>query len=207
MKKTFLFLLISIPLIVVPAQDFEGVINFTMDESSPMEYFTKGEMVRMQLEMPGMKMAIVVNSKTGAAFMLMTESKVYMEMNLKDLPAPKGAEEDIDFQKTGKTVTILGYTCEQVLIRQRGMEVEMWVTKGLGRFVHSNFNAGPKSPAVKKIEDELTSKGYFPLRMISKSEDQGEFRMEALSVTRKPLKKDLFVIPNGFTKIQMPPRQ
>jgi len=206
----FLLLFISTPL-VLSSQDFEGVIAFAMkgpQESRNLEYFTKGEMVRMQFEQaPGMTMAVVVNSKTGAAFVLMTESKMYMEMNLQDMPAPEGSQNDIDFQKTGKTENILGYMCEQVLMKQQGMEVEMWVTKGLGRFVQSNFNGGSKSPAMKKIEDELTSKGYFPLRMTSKSGGQSEFRMEALSVTRKQLRKDLFVLPAGFTKMQMPPRQ
>ncbi len=212
MKKTLiLFLLTSTFFIVVSAQDFEGVIAFSMkgpEESRNLEYFTSGEMVRMQFEQtPGVTMVVVVNSKTGSAFVLMTESKMYMEMNLRDMPAPEGSGKDIDFQKTGKTEKLLGYACDQVLMKQEGMEVEMWVTKGLGRFVQSNFNAASKSPAMKKIEDELTSKGYFPLRMISKSGGQVEFRMDALSVTRKQLRKDLFVIPTGFTKMQMPQRQ
>jgi hypothetical protein len=204
-----LLLTLASTIVSLQAQDFEGVITFAMkgpQESRTLEYLTRGEMVRMQFEQaPGMTMAVVVNSKSGAAFVLMTENKTYMEMSLKDMPVPEGAQKDIEFQKTGKTEKILGYACEQILMKQDGTEVEMWVTKGLGRFVQSNFNS--KSPAMKKIEDELTSKGYFPLRMASKSGGQNEFRMDALSVTRKQLSKDLFVIPAGFSKMQMPQRQ
>lgn len=210
MKTSLMFLLTAFALTAASAQTFEGVIAFSVtgpQESRTMQYYTKGETVRIEFEqMPGMTMAVVANSKTGAAFVLMTENKMYMEMNLKDMPAPEGSQKDIDFRKTGKTRNIVGYPCEQVMMKQDNAEVEMWVTKGLGTFI-SNFNTGPKSPAMKKIESELTSKGYFPLLMISKSAGQGEFRMEALSVTKKQLSKNLFVIPGDFTKMQMPPRQ
>ncbi|MEX1140501.1 MAG: DUF4412 domain-containing protein [Bacteroidota bacterium] len=209
--KNLCFLLLSVfAFTVVSAQPFEGVIAFSIkgpDESKTLQYLTKGEMVRIEFEqMPGMAMAVVVNSKTGSSFVLMTESKMFMEMNLKDMSAPEASKKDIDFQKTGKTRNIAGYSCEQILMKQDGAEVEMWVTKGLGTFV-SNFNAGAESPAMKKIEKELTSKGYFPLLMISKSPGQGESRMEAISVTRKQLARNLFAVPDGFTKMQMPPRQ
>lgn len=212
MKRTLtLFFLVVSAVISLAAQNFEGVVAFAMkgpQESRNLEYLTKGDMVRMQFEQaPGMTMAVVVNSKSGAAFVLMTESKMYMEMNMKDMPVPDGAQKDVDFQKTGKTQKILGYQCEQIFLKQEATEVEMWVTKGLGIFVQSNFNAGSTSPAMKKLEEELTSKGYFPLRMISKTAGKDEFRMEALSVTRKALGKELFTVPAGFTKMQMPQRQ
>lgn len=200
-------LLFSLP---VASQDFEGTVVFSVtgpQGSQKFEYHVKGDLVRMEFERaPGMTMAMIFDTKSGVASMLMPDNKMYMELNLKDMPRsePAGTPE---FRKTGKTEKILGYACEQIVITQGDIEAEMWATKGLGRFASPAFTGQSNSPALKKIDDELVSKGYFPLKMVTKQAGEGEARMEALSVTRKSLSKDLFVIPAGYTKMQMPPRQ
>jgi hypothetical protein len=192
----------------VAAQNFEGSIVFSIkgpQGAQKFEYFTKGAWNRMEFEQaPGIPMVMIVNSTTGIGTILMPQSQAYMEMNIKDAQGKTPAGPDIDIRKTGKKETILGYPCEQILITQGQAEAEMWVTKGLGRFSSATFNGSSGSLAMKKIENELISQGYFPLRMVATQAGQGEMRMEATSVSRKSLSKDLFVVPAGYTKMQMP---
>ena len=146
---------------VSPGQTFEGTITFGI--SSPrgtqeMKYLTKGDQVRIDMERaPGMTMSILMNTTSKDVTMLMPQNKMYMKMNLNTMPVPPEVkDQDADFKKTGKTETILGYPCEQVVISQDGREVEMWVTKGLGKFMQANLNPRAQSPLMKKLEAELT---------------------------------------------------
>jgi len=153
---------------------------------------------------PGVTMAVLVETATGKVTMLIPQSSSYMDLNLDQLPQAGDSDESVDIRKSGKTDTILGYSCEQVFIRQDNREAELWVTKGLGTFVQSTINPRSQSAAVKTIERELTSRGYFPLRMISRTEGKEDHRTEVTSVSKKSLPDDMFVIPAGYKKMQMP---
>lgn len=196
---------------ISPGQTFEGTITFAI--SSPrgtqaMTYHTKGDQVRIDMERaPGMTMSVLMNTTSKDVTMLMPQNKMYMQMNLNTMPVPPDMnDQDADFKKTGKKETILGYVCEQVVISQENREVEMWVTKGLGKFVQANLNPRAQSPLMKKLEKELTDQGYFPLRTIARAADGSEeMKMEATSIDKKPLDDNLFVIPADYQLMQMPP--
>lgn len=189
------------------AQDFEGSVTFKVGgngQAQTVEYFAKGDKIRLEMvESGGMKVILLLDATQSGATMLMPAQNMYMKMTEDMAPAMENAS--LDLQRTGKKETILGYVCEQVIVRQDQSVTEAWVTQGLGRFRQAGFTGGPKSPAVRKIEEELLLKGYFPLRMITRGPGgRDEVRMEATSIQKKKLSDDLFAIPSGYQHMQMP---
>ncbi|HEX9614584.1 MAG TPA: DUF4412 domain-containing protein [Bacteroidota bacterium] len=204
-----LLLFMLIPFFSSRAQNFEGVVTFNVTgqgQTRAFQYFSKGNRVRVEMEQaPGMTMVVLIETKSGSVTMLIPQNNAYMEMNLDQIPSQaEDSAEAVDITETGKKETILGYECRQVFIRQDNREAELWVTKGLGTFVQSTVNPRSQSAALKAIDREITSKGYFPLRMITRSGGTEEHRTEVVSVSKKPLSDDMFKVPAGYTKMQMP---
>lgn len=195
---------------VAVGQDFEGSVSFRVtgqENVQSIKYLTKGNRIRLEAQEGEMQVVILMDVGAQSVMMVMPAAKMYMEM-----PADMGSDgpEDLptDFRMTGKKETILGYPCEQIVIRQEKSETEAWVTKGLGKFLQAGFPARSSSAVMKRIEEELVQKGYFPLRMIMRAADgSGEVRMEATNIEKSKLGDDLFSVPAGYQKMSMPPRQ
>ena len=51
-------------------------------------------------------------------------------------------ESTADIEVTGKTDTILGYKCNQFLVKDKGTITEMWVAEGLGTFMGLGSQGG-----------------------------------------------------------------
>jgi len=195
---------------VAAGQDFEGSVTFRVtgqEHVQSIRYLTKGTKIRLEAQEGEMQVVILMDVGVQSITMLMPAARMYMEM-----PADMGSDEPenlpTDFRMTGKKETILGYVCEQIVIGQEGGETEAWVTKGLGRFLQAGFPARSSSAVMKRIEEELLQKGYFPLRMITRAADRsGEVRMEATTIEKSKLADELFSIPAGYQKMSMPPRQ
>jgi hypothetical protein len=92
-----------------------------------------------------------------------------------------------------------------MMIKQEDRNAELWVTKGLGKFVQVNINPRGKSPMLKKLEEELMNEGYFPLRLITTTQGDEKIVMEVVKIEKKSLKDEIFAIPAGYQKMQMPP--
>lgn len=189
------------------SQSFEGTVSFKvtgMGGAGTMKYYVKGDNIRMEVEQgPGMEMTTIMNTKNRKATLLMA-NKTFMELDFNEMTPPAGTmNKDIDIQKTGKTETIAGYSCDQFLLKQEGKEFEFWATKGLGKFMQMQMNAQQQSPALKKLERELTEKGYFPLKMVQRdASGKEEMLMQAVSVEKKSLSSQLFAIPEGYQKME-----
>lgn len=193
------------------SQSFEGTVSFKvsgMSRAGTMKYYVKGDNIRMEVEQAsGMEMTTIMNTKNRKATVLMA-NKTFMEMDFDEMTPPEVVmNKDIDIQKTGKTEPVAGYSCDQFVLKQEGKEFEFWATKGLGKFMQMQMNARQQSPALKKLEKELTEKGYFPLKMVQRdASGKEEMLMQAVSVEKKSLSSELFVIPEGYQKTEMPNR-
>jgi hypothetical protein len=189
-------------------QSFEGVMTFRVSGKSPQQftYASKGDKVRMDVEpAPGQKMSMLVDTRTRAVTMIRDEAKMYFEMNMDQMSLPSSVnEKEVSVTKTGKRETILGYECEQMLIKQEDRNAELWVTKGLGKFVQVNMNPRGQSPMLKKLEKELVDEGYFPLRLTTVQGTE-KIVMEVVKIEKKSLKDEMFAVPAGYQKMQMPP--
>ena len=90
-----------------------------------------------------MAMLILTDSdgeKTGFATTIDPEAWA----ELADDYADEQGDEDVDWEaykpaKTGKTKTILGYSCDEYLVEDENTEVHMWVSEKLGKEMHKEW--------------------------------------------------------------------
>lgn len=211
MKKIIASLL-CVPLLcsLALSQSFQGVMTFRVSGKTPQQftYATKGDKVRMDVEpAPGQKMSMLIDTRTRSLTMVRDEAKMYFEMNMDQMALPPSVNEaEVSVTKTGKKETILGYPCEQMIIKQEDRNAELWVTKGLGKFVQVNMSPRGESPMMKKLEKELIDEGYFPLRLITVQGSE-KIVMEVVKIEKKSLGDEMFAVPAGYQKMQMPPQR
>ncbi len=203
------------------AQSFEGVIEMQMkgpnqEASMPVKYLVKGDLVRMEMQSPRGEMTMIMDSKNKKTIILMPQMQSYMERSM-DVPAqPAGDAKKSEITKTGKTEKILGYDCEQFIMKGEKGETEMWAAKGLGTFTRpgmggpgggpggrrGGMGGGGQTPAA--WEEEFRTKGYFPMRVVSLGADgKEESRLEATKIEKKELDAALFKVPEGWQKMDM----
>ncbi|MSU45560.1 MAG: DUF4412 domain-containing protein [Lacunisphaera sp.] len=91
-----------------------------------MNYSMKGPMLRMDIDAEGHQVASIMDM--AKLEMLMPEQKMYMVLPMKkpvEKAMEKQAESTVDIEVTGKTETILGYKCSQILVKDKGTVTEM----------------------------------------------------------------------------------
>ena len=206
------------------ADAFQGKVSLAITsgkaKSQTLNYSIKDQKLRMDMEAEGHSVATIMDMGKLEMLMLMAEQKMYMVMPLKkpiEQAQAQGqarqGESTADIEFTGKTDTILGYKCNQILVKDKGTVTEMWVAEGLGMFMGLGqqgggggmFGGGHKSANASKWEEALKGKGGFPLRVISTDPKGKEsFRMEATKIEPGTLPDSLFVPPAGYQKFQMP---
>jgi len=209
------------------AQSFEGIIEMQMkdqnqESSMPVKYLVKGDLIRMEMQSPRGEMTMIMDSKNKKTIILMPQMQSYMERSM-DVPAQSaGDAKKSEITKTGKTEKILGYDCEQFIMKGEKGETEMWAAKGLGTFMRPGMGGpggrrggpgggsggmrggmgGGQTPAA--WEEEFRSKGYFPMRVVSVGADgKEESRLEATKIEKKELDAALFKVPEGWQKMDM----
>lgn len=201
------------------ASAFEGKVSLAMSAGKKtgqtMNYSIKGQKLRMDMEAEGNSVASITDLAKMEMLMLMPEEKMYMVMPIKkpiEQAIGKQGESTADIEVTGKTETILGYKCSQILVKDKGVVTEMWVAEGLGVFMGmgngggGGLLGGRKGGAnAAKWEEALKGKGGFPLRVISRdAKGKESFRMEATKIEPGTLPDSLFLPPAGYEKFQMP---
>jgi hypothetical protein len=196
---------------------FEGKVSLaiTAEKGRPMslDYSLKGQKVRMDINTGGNQMASIMDLTKLEMLILMPDQQMYMVMPIKK-PLEKAMAESgantADIEVTGKTETILGYKCSQILVKDKGVVTEVWAAEGLGAFMGlggggGGMFGGGKPAAAAKWEEALKGKGGFPLRVISRdAAGKQSFKMEATKIEPGALPDSLFVPPAGFQKFNMP---
>lgn len=201
------------------ADAFQGKVSLAITaakgRAQALNYSIKDQKLRMDIEAEGTSIASITDLAKLEVLMLMPEQKMYMVMPIKkpvEQALAKQEESNADIEVTGKTETILGYKCNQILVKDKGSVTEMWVAEGLGVFMGMG-NSGGGGPFggrkgnanAAKWEEALKGKGGFPLRVISRDTKSKEtFRMEATKIEPGNLPDSLFLPPAGYQKFQMP---
>ncbi|MEX0602819.1 MAG: DUF4412 domain-containing protein [Bacteroidota bacterium] len=195
-----------------PAQNFEGILTYTVTShhtTSDVKYYSKGD--RMRVEVSGTDdagMIMLMDGNSTTMVMLIPQTQTYMEQQMEeDVPDGPGTGEGFSFRKTGKTTEICGYRSDQFHITADGEQIELWATRALGKMVQLKAVQGNARGGMEVIERELGEKGYIPLRIIQTRDGEEEMRMEAVAVEKKTLPADLFTIPKGYTKMELPFRR
>ena len=194
---------------------FEGIVKIKMtgdSESFFMDYFIKDDNVRMEIN----EEEKVVFIKSGEkSLILMLEDKTFMDLNnpmFSQMPGMSNMKDDdnssetfdINKYKTGKTQDLLGFECEQWIIKddEEDAEVEAWVTDELGNFMMMiSPMGGSASPG---WSSSFKNKGFFPMLVITKDEDGEETsKFEVVNVDQKSLNTDLFSAPPDFEELKI----
>jgi len=197
------------------ADTFEGKIGLAMSadkkgRTQNMDYSIKGKKVRIDMNAEGNEIATIMDTEKMEVIVLMPDTKMYMVHSIKkpaEQVAEKAAQSNMEIEVTGKTETILGYKCNQMLVKDKGTVTECWLAEGLGAFqgLGSPGGGGKKSAEAAKWEEALKGKGGFPLRVISRNTKGKEvYKMEATKIEPGSLPDSLFVPPAGYEKFQMP---
>ena len=125
------------------------------------------------------------------------------------MPMMPGMMEKMELQATGQKTNLLGFACQQYLLKQRGETLEIWATDQLLPYQPYVQNQ-PHRFGPQRIEEQwpgmLTNRKLFPL-LVSLRYDNGaeRFRFEVQSVTPQKLTDEeakLFQPPAGYLEIQ-----
>jgi len=199
----FLFI-ISLTTLTFAQSDFEGkIVLKILDEgnSFDVDYFIKGDKMKMEMNAAEGAMAILFNKSENKTYMIMPQQSMYMEFNVMDM---MGSEEldadDPDITKTGEYLDINGYKCEKWIIKENNEIVEAWMTDELGSFFMMD---NPFAMNSKTWQQELAG-NFFPMRVDVVEGSEKQKVLEVVSVNKMSLSNDLFVIPAGYQKFDMP---
>jgi len=199
----FLFI-ISLTTLTFAQSDFEGkIVLKILDEGNSfnVDYFIKGDKMKMEMNAAEGAMAILFNKSENKTYMIMPQQSMYMEFNVMDM---MGSEEldadDPDITKTGEYLDINGYKCEKWIIKENNEIVEAWMTDELGSFFMMD---NPFAMNSKTWQQELAG-NFFPMRVDVVEGSEKQKVLEVVSVNKMSLSNDLFVIPAGYQKFDMP---
>ncbi len=198
---------------------FEGIVesrNMTTDEMGEPQHYTmtllvKGEMVRTEISSFGSNPAsvLIYRRDLGLVWVLNDKTKTFFEMRTSD----EGLNQEggqtrgkSNIRKTGKTKKILGYQCDQLMLRNDDAQTEYWGTKSLSGLATSIARAFGSDPAEPNggMSDELASLGYFPMIVRTRWEGRTVESSEVTRIGLQALAESLFVLPPDFRKEPAP---
>ena len=125
------------------------------------------------------------------------------------MPMMPGMMEKMELQATGQKTNLLGFACQQYVLKQRGETLEIWATDQLLPYQPYVQNQ-PHRFGPQRIEEQwpgiLTSRKLFPLLATLRYDNGAErFRFEVQSVTPQKLTDEeakLFHPPAGYFEVE-----
>ena len=185
--------------------NFEGkvVLRISEDEITDINYFVKGENIRMEMSADENKIVILFNQKNNKIIMLMSDQNMYMELDGDQyMPYMDNPDEETgDIIRTGEFESINGYKCEKWIIKDEENTIEAWMTDELGNFY---MIMNPLDETAQNEWQQKLHGNFFPMKVMEMENDENISTMEVLSVDKTSLKSDLFKVPKGMQKFEMP---
>lgn len=204
---------------VAPAQaQFEGVIeteNITTDEVGEKVYFVmtmwiKDSLLKIQSVYRGdnPSSTMIYRNDLGVIWMLNELARSYFEIKQEGEPQnipqpfPRDKTDQFKVTKTGKKKKILGYSCEQVILKRRGELTEIWGTKSLVQVSRSlaKTTGEESSTGSDDWNAELRKMNIFPLYASTSLDNVLVELQEVKKLDMRGLPMELFEIPQGYRK-------
>ncbi len=136
-------------------------------ESQSINYNFGDQVIKMEANQ---EMSSIIDSKNGVMIMLNNKDKTAMVMSTKAMEAAmkqqqmsQGEKPAAKITKTGRTKTILGYKCEEMLI-ESDKKTEVWITKDAGIDVSNTF-ANMNKTSASQIPNEAFTEGGMLMEM------------------------------------------
>lgn len=186
-----------------PSGEYQAAYTFTGSALYKMEYLQKAsagqeieyafgdQSVRMELR--NQDQSFITDSKNGVIITLDSKNKTALVMQaktteaaMKQQQAGKDEKPAAKVTKTGRTKTILGYTCEEVLIESDNRKTEVWNTRETGIDVGPAFDQTMQR-TMDQFPDEAFSGGGMLMEMTAyDTEGKPEIRMSVISLSKEP---------------------
>ncbi len=198
---------------------FEGIVesrNTTTDEMGQVQRYVmtlhvKGDKVRTDITGFGSNppAVLIYRRDLGVVWVLNEKGKTFFEMRTSD-QARMGeggqTQGKSNIRKTGKSKKILGYPCDQLMLRNNEAQTEYWGTRNLSVLASSIARAFGSDPAELNggMNDELAAMGYFPMIVRTRMEGRLIESSEVTKIDRHALADTLFVLPSDFRKEATP---
>jgi|WetSurMetagenome_2_1015567.scaffolds.fasta_scaffold44055_2 hypothetical protein len=193
---------------------FEGLVesrNFMLDDNGvgqqfDMTIWVRRDMVKVRIPavggVPGS--TVVYRHDRKISWVFNDAEKTYFEVSLAD-QSKQRSDQDPDkpkVERTKRSRKLLGYTCEQILLRRGESETEIWAARGLGDLATrldsllgngEGISSGTDTELLRQLQ-------LFPLISITRYDGKVIDSQEVTKIERRPLTLDLFVIPPDYKK-------
>lgn len=206
-KKSILAVASAILVTASSFAQFGGEIEFTKKVGSievHYKYFVSGDHVRVEEITDGKVEGVqLMDLKEGTMLAVSPERKMYMEVPNK---RPSSTLE-VKVEKTGKTKTINGFKCEQIIVtcEDKDRKIEYWVAKGDYNFFIPMLKTLNRKENQSMFFLEIPGmEGYFPMMSTETTLSDGTVVsvLTAGDITEKKLAGDMFEVPAGFSKFE-----
>jgi hypothetical protein len=192
--------------------NFEGeVVMKTTRATGPAGTMTikaKGDDLRIEIPTPDGKVAAAIYSaKQNKMSVLLDAQKMAMDMDMgaPGAPTPNTDSKTSAVEKTGKSETIAGVTCDDYVVKDpSGTRTETCVAKGLP---YLDLDALRHGGATSSWSRDMRANKTFPLRSVEYDASGKELsRAEVTSVTKEKLDDALFQVPADYKHVAAPTR-
>jgi hypothetical protein len=169
--------------------------------------------------------AAIIKAKEKKIIILMDEDKKYMEVDFEALkqmanafknmkPQEQKEEEKTppakpSIKKTGKSITILGYSCDEYIMEDEGTTSSAWICPNFTTFWKTFAEMGKsfemdKSKGPNDWFTEVVGESGFPFKTTEKTKD-GKLlsEWEITNLDKSKHDASLFAPPKGYTKMNM----
>jgi hypothetical protein len=191
-----------VPVEAEPSGEYQASYAFTSSVSYNLETASKpgqSQAINYDFGDQVIKMAAnadmssILDSKNGVMIMLNNKEKTAMVMSTKAIEAAmkqqqmsQGEKPAAKVTKTGRTKTILGYKCEEILIESEGKKTEVWITKEAGIDVSNTF-ANMNKTSASQIPNEAFTEGGMLMEMTAyDAAGKQETHMIATALSKDP---------------------
>lgn len=194
-----------------PAKPFEGLIQLQVQDWQSAEmvnYYVKGDRARMESSPnTSAEPYYILDYFSKKMFVIMTNKDSYFELSMEKTPSAQASADSKpeSMTKTDETETILGFPCEQWILKENDVTTTMWATKAFSANVTLLGLQKQDMQVLFRWDEELKSRGLFPLKLAQQDVNGTEvYKFEVLKIQRKIVNDLLFRIPGGYEKIDKP---
>ncbi len=193
---------------------FEGEVDMKMttsksDKIMTMEYFVKGTKIRTNIEgKDGAMGGGIYDWQTRQMIVIMAKQKMYMVSELHPEKFQYNSQDKhYKIHKTGNTLNILGYDCQEWDYESDDNNGKVWFAPGIGNWWGTQMAAQSDKldPSQKAMLNMVVTQKLFPMKWESTNKSGEVSRTaEATKVDKKSLDSSLFEPPADYKEMKIP---
>jgi hypothetical protein len=164
----------------------------------------------------GMRSRVIIRGDKKVLWIINDERKTVFERSLQeserqDTAAQNTEKPKANLKKTGKTETILSYSCEEWVDQSARDTTFLWCASQLGS-VYQDFSrsfgelGGGRMRMRRDVpawQKDFAGKNLFPLKVISMRDGVVRMTQEVTNITKKTIDPTVFEIPEDYSKREM----